>query len=116
MLISFYFCIAQFVPGEDDDEDGDESEGDYRYNVEEGFINSKKAALTAIGALAENTLAAFSPYLQRTLEVLMTPEIGALFSLHDVIRAEALTILQVSFTVISYIFRLFLKLSLFTII
>jgi len=79
---------------DDEDEDGDEEEGDYRLNVQEGFINSKKAALTAIGALAENTLEAFAPYLQKTLQVLMTPETGVLFSLHDVIRAEALSILQ----------------------
>ena len=34
-------------------------------------------------------------YLQRTLEVLLTPDIGALYSLHEIIRAEALTVLQV---------------------
>ena len=38
---------------EEDDEDDDEGGGSYRLNVHEGFINTKKAALTAIGALAE---------------------------------------------------------------
>ena len=33
-------------------------------------------------------------FLQRTLEVLLTPDIGALYLLHEVIRAEA-TVLQV---------------------
>jgi len=63
--------------------------------VQEGFVNSKKAALTALGALAENTLEAFAPFLPRTLQVLLSPEAGALHSLHDVIRAEALSVLQV---------------------
>ena len=80
---------------EDDDEEGDEDdEGDYRVHVEEGFVNAKKAALTALGALAEHTKELFYPYLQNSLETIMTKDIGAICSLHEVIRAEALSISQ----------------------
>ena len=37
----------------DDDDDDDDVGGRIRLNVHEGFINTKKAALTALGALAE---------------------------------------------------------------
>jgi hypothetical protein len=75
--------------GEDDDE-----LGDYRLNVMEGFVNSKKAALTALGAIAEHTQELFVPYLERSIDAVVTEDIGSLFSLHDNIRSESITILQ----------------------
>lgn len=42
-------------------------------NVQEGYINSKKAALVALGALAENTKEDFYPFLQTTYEALTVP-------------------------------------------
>lgn len=86
--------------GDDEEEDEEYEEGDeddggkYRIQVEEGFINSKKAALTALGALAEHTKQLFLPYLENTLHSLLEQDIGAVFSLHEVIRAEALSICQ----------------------
>ncbi|MGB4191691.1 MAG: hypothetical protein WBJ81_04000, partial [Rickettsiales bacterium] len=84
--------------GEEDEEpeEGDEEDedGNYRVHVEEGFVNAKKAALTALGALAEHTKELFYPYLQTSLETIMTKDIGAICSLHEVIRAEALSISQ----------------------
>lgn len=82
----------------DEEDDADEEEGDedddYRVHVEEGFVNSKKAALTALGALAEHTKELFFPYLEKALEGIMTKDIGAICSIHEVIRAEALSISQ----------------------
>lgn len=89
--------LVQLVGEEDDDdedEDGAGGLGDYRVNVEEGFVNSKKAALTALGALAEHTKQCFAPFLGDTLQALLTEDIGSICSMHDVVRAEALSILQ----------------------
>jgi hypothetical protein len=89
---------------EDDEEDEDEDDddvkedddegGDYRLNIQEGFINSKKAALTAIGALAEHTKENFYPYIEGTLKAVLAERTGAICSLHGIIRAEAFSILQ----------------------
>jgi len=82
---------------DDDDDDEEEEEDDdsnLRIHVEEGFVNTKKAALTALGALAEHTEDSFSHYLKGTLEALLTPEMGAIYSLHETIRAEAFSICQ----------------------
>lgn len=72
------------------DEEGSDAGKDMRLNVHDGFINTKKAALTAIGAMAEYTKEAFAPYLESALDVLIVDQMGALFSFHDIIRAEAL--------------------------
>lgn len=81
--------------GGDDNEAGDDEDvGDYRLNVMEGFVNTKKAALTALGAVAEHTQELFFPYLQRAMQAVVTQDIGSLFSLHDNIRSESITILQ----------------------
>jgi hypothetical protein len=82
------------VGGDDDDDEDEDDMGNYRVNVEEGFINSKKAALTALGALAEHTKAAYAPYLKVTYDAIMAEEVGAAYSLHDVIKSEALLVLQ----------------------
>lgn len=73
---------------EDDDDDG------YRLNIMEGFINTKKAALTALGALAEHTQELFIPFLKQTLETVVTKDIGSIHSLHESIRGESVNILQ----------------------
>jgi hypothetical protein len=89
--------VSNKEDGDDDDEPDEEGEGDdddYRVHVEEGFVNSKKAALTALGALAEHTKELFYPYLQQSFETLMTKDIGAICSIHEVIRAEAISISQ----------------------
>eukprot|EP01039_Chlorochromonas_danica_P008516 gene8516-9389_t len=78
--------------GEEEDDESDE--GDIRLQVEEGFINTKKAALTALGALAEHTGALFYPYLTQTLSVLVNKEVHILTSVHEAIRAEGVSILQ----------------------
>jgi hypothetical protein len=87
--------LQKHVDGEDD-EDGEfedeDSEGGLFY-VEEGFINSKKSALTAIGALAEHTKESFYPYMRITLEKLLTKDTGAVFSDHVEIRGEAISIM-----------------------
>jgi hypothetical protein len=79
---------------EGEDHEGDEEEGSepgtMRLNVADGFINNKKAALTAIGAMAEYTKESFAPYLESALDTLIVNEMGALYSFHDIIRAEAL--------------------------
>ena len=72
------------------DDEGSDAGKDMRLNVHDGFINTKKAALTAIGAMAEYTKEAFAPYLESALDVLIVDQMGALFSFHDIIRAEAL--------------------------
>eukprot|EP01038_Epipyxis_sp_PR26KG_P004790 gene4790-6717_t len=79
--------------GNGDTED-DEDSGDYRLNIQEGFINSKKAALTALGALAQHTEELFSPYIEDTIKALLTQGIGAINSLHGIIRGEAYLIMQ----------------------
>jgi hypothetical protein len=81
---------------EEEQEEGEEEEegGDYRVHVEEGFVNAKKAALTALGALAEHTHELYAPYLKATMDALLGPEVGSIHSIHEVIRAEALSIMQ----------------------
>jgi importin-4 len=78
----------------DEDEDDDDSEGNFHLNVEEGFINSKKAALSAIGSLAEHTGAAFFPFLEDTLNTIIAERVGVVYSFHRIIRAEAYMSLQ----------------------
>ncbi len=79
-----------------DDEEDDEEEhdsGNYRINVNDGFVNSKKAAITAIGVLAEHTKEAFFPFLEDTINALLVEGMGALHSLHDTVRAEGVSVL-----------------------
>jgi hypothetical protein len=83
--------------GDDEDDGNDEDdgeEGDYRLNVMEGFISTKKAAITALGALAEHTKEEFIPYLQKSLELIITKDIGVIASFHDDIRGEGISILD----------------------
>lgn len=79
---------------EEEEEDDDYQGGGYRLNVHEGFINTKKAALTALGALAEHTKVSFYPYLEDSMGMLLMEGIGACYSYHGAIRAEAMTCLE----------------------
>jgi len=76
------------------EEDDDDEDADYRVNIMEGFISTKKAAITALGALAEHTKSCFLPYLQNSVELLITDHVGALYSFHDDIRAESVSVLD----------------------
>lgn len=76
---------------EDFDDDGD---GGVRVNVQDGFVNTRKAALTALGSLAEHTKAAFFPYLETIMTTIIAEPEGILWSLVDSVRAEALSIMQ----------------------
>lgn len=76
--------------GDDDDED----DGDYRLNFDDGFVNTKKAALTALGALAQHTKQLFFPYIPSTLTTLVSDDYQILTSVHENIRGEAINILQ----------------------
>lgn len=82
---------------DDDNDENDEGEDDDSkndlYYVEEGFINTKKAALTAIGALAEHTKEAFYPYFPVTFQKLVAEDTGAFYSDHDEVRSEAISIM-----------------------
>ena len=79
--------------GADDDEEEDEG-GKFLLNTHDGFVDTKKAALTALGALAEHTGKAFYPYLESTLNDVLLAEEGALNSYHQAIRSEAAVILE----------------------
>lgn len=81
------------VEYEDDEDDDDEGGGSYRLNVYAGFINNKKAALQALGALAEYTKASFFQVLDGSLDTLLAEHAGALNSYHPDIRCEAITCL-----------------------
>lgn len=76
------------------DDDDDEENIPMELRFHEGFINTKKAALTAIGSLAEHTNSAFMPHLNDALNTLLAEKRGPLWSIHRLIRAEALLILQ----------------------
>ena len=85
----------QQQPGaEGAEEDDDDDDASYHVNITEGFISTKKAALTALGALAEHTKEEFIPYLTKSLELIVTKDIGALYSFHDDVRGEAISILD----------------------
>jgi len=79
--------------GAEDLDDDDEDEDDQVFvNFGEAFINGKKAALTALGALAEHTGEHFFPHLPGTLECLTHDVVYE--STHEAIRAESVAILQ----------------------
>ena len=78
----------EYVPGDDsDDEDG------MYVNIEDGFVNTKKAAVGALGALAEHCGQAYEPYLPQTFQVIMQEDKGAIWSFHKNVRAEAVSTL-----------------------
>lgn len=81
-----------------DDDEGDEFEDDdneqFHLTTHEGFVNTKKAALCAIGSLADHTGASYYPYLETTINTLLAESNGPLWSFHRIIRAESLVTLQ----------------------
>ena len=90
--------LSPIVDDEDldvvDDEDDDEEDDNFHLNVHSGFVNTKKAALSAIGSLAEHIGAGYYPYLETTMNTLLEEHVGALWSFHKTVRAEALISLQ----------------------
>jgi len=84
---------------DDDDEEGDDDDAanmnkyDFGY-VAEGFINTKKAAIGALGALAEHSKELFFPFLESSMHSLLEADIGSVCSLHETIRAESLSVCQ----------------------
>ena len=57
------------------------------------FINSKKAALNALGSLAEGTGKDYFPYAEKTLNAMLHEECGSFWSYHGVVRAASMEIL-----------------------
>jgi importin-4 len=76
------------------DHDDDDDEGDMILNVAEGFVNTKKAALTAIGSLAEYGKEQYAAYLEMSLTAILDKDRGSFTSLHEAIRAESVLILH----------------------
>lgn len=84
--------------GEDPDEgeeyDPDDDDGGVEIRGDMGFINNKKAAITAIGALARYTKQLFFPHLENAMKAVLLDDVGPLGSYHDLIRGEALEIMH----------------------
>ncbi|RYG70419.1 hypothetical protein EON64_00200 [archaeon] len=92
----------------DEDEEGEGEEGgahggegsdggstvSLRLNVEEGFINTKKAALTALGSICEHSGVSFAPFIVQVFPKIMDTDNCILNSLHDNIKGEGLSILH----------------------
>ena len=86
--------LAALGADDEDDEGDDDEGGQFLLNNADGFVDTKKAALTALGALAEHTGKAFYPYLESTLNEVILNEDGALNSYHRNVRSESLVILE----------------------
>ena len=82
------------APGAEGDDEDDSEDGDYVFNGDDEFVNSKKAAITAVGCIAEYTKELFYPWLHQTCEALLKEEDGAIDSMHDAIRAEAVLVMK----------------------
>eukprot|EP00604_Paraphysomonas_vestita_P001190 CAMPEP_0174822840 /NCGR_PEP_ID=MMETSP1107-20130205/19050_1 /TAXON_ID=36770 /ORGANISM="Paraphysomonas vestita, Strain GFlagA" /LENGTH=571 /DNA_ID=CAMNT_0016043059 /DNA_START=425 /DNA_END=2137 /DNA_ORIENTATION=+ len=78
-----YTDDTDILVGLDDDEGGDDDFEDdneqYHLTTHEGFVNTKKAALCAIGSLADHTGASFYPYLETTINTLLAENTGPLW-------------------------------------
>jgi hypothetical protein len=88
--------ITSDPQGDDDDADNDDddSSGGHAWiNMETGFINSKKAAITALGNLSEAGKAAFVPYLNVVLPALLESQGAGVNSFHAEVKMEALEVL-----------------------
>ena len=77
-----------------DDDDDDDDDDPLYMDVSDGFVNTKKAALTALGALAEHTGQAYAPFLMSTCEVLLSEDVGTVYSYHKLVRAESVSIMS----------------------
>lgn len=82
------------LPPVDGAADDDASDIELDYNVEEGFVLGKKAALSAIGSLALYTKEAFFPFLDESMKIILEEDIGCVYSIHQSIRTEAIEIIQ----------------------
>lgn len=97
--------IAMTDDEAEDDDDDDEADpnaeefGNSLYlNVEDSFINSKKAALTALGSFSEHCGVHFTMHLEPVIKAIMNPTgQGSIESEHDVIRAESIEVLSYIF-------------------
>ncbi|CAM9441954.1 unnamed protein product, partial [Phaeothamnion confervicola] len=68
-----------------DDEEDDEEEGQVYLNVRTAELDKRRAAVLALGALAEYVPETFNPYIAKSCPIL----VGKLESWHDEIRSEA---------------------------
>jgi hypothetical protein len=76
---------------EDDEEDEDDEDGNPRFRVADGDKNTKKAAITALGALAQHGGKSFTPeYLDMGFQCLLN---DGLETVHEEVRAEVLEVL-----------------------
>ena len=107
----FVPILPQLVPilldvvREDEEGVNDEDDEDYDPNDDDsnlvfvrsahGFVNTKKAAVGALGDLAENCGEDYHTFLLSTFEVIAGESSGqaAVYSYHDAIRSEAMTTL-----------------------
>lgn len=73
--------------GEEEEDDDDDN---YLLTVDDGVINTKKAAVGALGALASNCGVSFEPFLQASFGAVVTTGIGCAWSYHKIVRGESL--------------------------
>ena len=87
--------------GDDDDEyeEDDEEGGNMWVNIENDFVNSKKAAITALGNLAEATEGQFAPFLNEVIPSLLGGADCAINSFNSEIKTETMTVLPHFMTV-----------------
>ena len=78
---------------EEEEDDEDDDDDTIKINGREGYINTKKAAITALASIAQYVKEDFGPYLAESLKAMLADN-GPLTSYHDIIRAEAFESLQ----------------------
>ena len=83
----------------ENEEEDDNDYNDYKINATEGFINTKKAALTALGALAQYSKDAFNPYLEQSIHTILDDENGSFQSFHAIVRGESICTIKYFVTV-----------------
>lgn len=77
------------------EEDADEeSSASIHLNFADGFVSTKRAALTAIGALAKHTDELFFPYLESTIKTILDKGTGTVFSFHPSVRSESVQMMS----------------------
>ena len=86
-------------------DDDDEHPSSFYINNAEGFVNGKKAALTALGSFGEHCGSHFAPHLESVVTAIVNPQaMSSIDSQHEIVRAEAIEILR-------YLFENLCKLS-----
>jgi hypothetical protein len=83
----------ELLTDDDDDEAVDEDDDIVYANVKahDGFVNTKKAAIGALGALAEHTKGGFFPYVEQFMNTLIAEGSGSVYSFHRILRGEAIS-------------------------